>query len=192
MRHHAALDEEDIPSLGIVAINIQQRELIQEELNRLIADDVLVDQYREKVSSKGEELFVKNLENVQGDERDFIFISMTYGPESGTTVLKQRFGPINRKQGHRRLNVLFSRARTRIGLFCSFGSADVVPTPIAPKASMCSEGIWNTRKRAVVFPSFQGREWTRTATSRSKSLIGFGRGAMSSTTKSGFPGTRST
>ena len=115
-------------------------ELIQEELNRLIVDDVLVDQYREKVSSKGEELFVKNLENVQGDERDFIFISMTYGPEVGTSVLKQRFGPINRKQGHRRLNVLFSRARTRIGLFCSFGSADVVPTPES------SEGVHVLRK----------------------------------------------
>jgi very-short-patch-repair endonuclease len=140
MRHHAAFDEDDIPSLGIVAINIQQRELIQQELNRLIVDDVLVDQYREKVSSKGEELFVKNLENVQGDERDFIFISMTYGPEAGTTVLKQRFGPINRKQGHRRLNVLFSRARTRIGLFCSFGSADVVPTPES------SEGVHVLRK----------------------------------------------
>ncbi len=84
MRHHAALDEDEIPSLGIVAVNIQQRDLIQQELNRLIADDVLVDQYREKVLSKGEELFVKNLENVQGDERDFIFISMTYGPEVGT------------------------------------------------------------------------------------------------------------
>lgn len=129
MRHHATLDEDEIPSLGIVALNIQQMELIQQELNRLTVDDVLVDQYREKVSSKGEELFVKNLENVQGDERDFIFISMTYGPEVGTSVLKQRFGPINRKQGHRRLNVLFSRARTRIGLFCSFGSIDVVPTP---------------------------------------------------------------
>jgi very-short-patch-repair endonuclease len=140
MRHHAAHDEDDIPSLGIVAINIQQRELIQEELNRLIVDDVLVDQYREKVSSKGEELFVKNLENVQGDERDFIFISMTYGPEVGTSVLKQRFGPINRKQGHRRLNVLFSRARRRIGLFCSFGSADVVPT------SESSEGVHVLRK----------------------------------------------
>ncbi len=140
MRHHAVLDEDDIPSLGIVAINIQQRELIQQELNRLIEDDVLVDQYREKVSNKGEELFVKILENVQGDERDFIFISMTYGPEVGTTVLKQRFGPINRKQGHRRLNVLFSRARTRIGLFCSFGSADVVPTPES------SEGVHVLRK----------------------------------------------
>jgi very-short-patch-repair endonuclease len=140
MRHHAVLDEDEIPSLGIVALNIQQMELIQQELNRLTVDDVLVDQYREKVSSKGEELFVKNLENVQGDERDFIFISMTYGPEVGTSVLKQRFGPINRKQGHRRLNVLFSRARTRIGLFCSFGSIDVVPTPDS------SEGVHVLRK----------------------------------------------
>ena len=140
MRHHAALDEDEIPSLGIVALNIQQMELIQAELLRLVENDVLVDQYREKVLNKGEELFVKNLENVQGDERDFIFISMTYGPEVGTSVLKQRFGPINRKQGHRRLNVLFSRARTRVGLFCSFGSADVVPTPES------SEGVHVLRK----------------------------------------------
>jgi len=140
MRHHAAQDEGEIPSLGIVALNIQQRDLIQEELNRLVADDVLVEQYREKVANKGEDLFVKNLENVQGDERDFIFISMTYGPEPGTTVLKQRFGPINRKQGHRRLNVLFSRARTRIGLFSSFGSSDIKPTPDS------AEGVHVLRK----------------------------------------------
>ncbi|NWL41098.1 hypothetical protein FBF71_28000 [Bradyrhizobium elkanii] len=128
MRHHAALNESDVPSLGLVALNIQQRDLIQEEFNRLITDDVLVEQYREKVANRGEEFFIKNLENVQGDERDFVFISMTYGPEPGSTVLKQRFGPINRKQGHRRLNVLFSRARTRIGLFTSFSSSDVRPT----------------------------------------------------------------
>jgi very-short-patch-repair endonuclease len=155
MRYHADRDEDDIPSLGIVAINIQQRDLIQEELNRLIADDVLVEQYREKVSNKGEDLFIKNLENVQGDERDFIFVSMTYGPEAGSTVLKQRFGPINRKQGHRRLNVLFSRARTRIGLFCSFGSTDVLTTPDS------AEGVHvlrryleyaETRGRAAVHP----------------------------------------
>jgi very-short-patch-repair endonuclease len=140
MRHHADRGESDIPSLGIVAINIQQRNLIQEELNRLVADDILVEQYCEKVAAKGEELFVKNLENVQGDERDFIFVSMTYGPEPDSSVLKQRFGPINRKQGHRRLNVLFSRARMRIGLFSSFGSADVVPGPNS------SEGVHVLRK----------------------------------------------
>ena len=53
---------------------------------------------------------------------------MTYGPEPGAGAMHQRFGPINSAQGHRRLNVLFSRARMRIGLFSSFGSADVLPS----------------------------------------------------------------
>jgi very-short-patch-repair endonuclease len=140
MRHYAVSDEDKIPSLGVVAINLQQRELIREEFNRLRTDDPLVDLYLDKLLSKGEEFFVKNLENVQGDERDFIFVSMTYGREPGGTAMKQRFGPINRKQGHRRLNVLFSRARMRIGLFTSFGSTDVVPS------SDSSEGVHILRK----------------------------------------------
>jgi superfamily I DNA and/or RNA helicase len=78
-------------------------------------------------------LFVKNLENVQGDERDFIFISLTYGREPGATAPRQRFGPINGKQGHRRLNVLFSRARIRVALFASLGSADVRPSESSAK-----------------------------------------------------------
>ena len=150
MRHYAGSDEDKIPSLGIVAVNIQQRELIREELNRLRTDDPLVDLYLDKVLNKGEELFVKNLENVQGDERDFIFISMTYGREPGGSAVKQRFGPINRKQGHRRLNVLFSRARMRIGLFTSFGSTDVVPSADS------SEGV-HILKKYLEYAETRGR-----------------------------------
>ena len=128
MRHFAEAPEEDLPTLGIVAVNVEQRDFIQEELRRLWADDELVELYREKAEAKGEPLFVKNLENVQGDERDHIFISMTYGRKHGEPALAQYFGPITRKQGHRRLNVLFTRARIRVGLFTSFGSADVRPT----------------------------------------------------------------
>ena len=128
MRHFADAPEEDLPTLGIVAVNVEQRDFIQEELRRLWADDELVELYREKAEAKGEPLFVKNLENVQGDERDHIFISMTYGRKHGEPALAQYFGPITSKQGHRRLNVLFTRARIRIGLFTSFGSADVRPT----------------------------------------------------------------
>ena len=128
MRHFAEAPEEDLPTLGIVAVNVEQRDFIQDELRRLWADDELVELYREKAEAKGEPLFVKNLENVQGDERDHIFISMTYGRKHGEPALAQYFGPITRKQGHRRLNVLFTRARIRIGLFTSFGSADVRPT----------------------------------------------------------------
>jgi very-short-patch-repair endonuclease len=99
-----------------------------------------VREYTEKVNQKGEPMFVKNLENVQGDERDFIFISLTYGREPGATAVKQRFGPINGKQGHRRLNVLFTRARRRIGLFCSLGSTDIKPTEAS------QEGVHILRK----------------------------------------------
>ena len=153
MRYFADMGEVTIPSLGIVSINIDQRDLIDEELRRVWAGDELVDRYREKVQKKGEPLFVKNLENVQGDERDFIFISMTYGREPGATALKQRFGPINGKQGHRRLNVLFSRARMRIALFTSFGSADVRPGELSadgPRVLKRYLEYAETRGRAVV------------------------------------------
>jgi very-short-patch-repair endonuclease len=70
------------------------------------------------MDSGPEPFFIKNLENVQGDERDVIFISATYGPdEKGNQY--QRFGPINGPNGHRRLNVLFTRAKKRTEVFSS-------------------------------------------------------------------------
>jgi very-short-patch-repair endonuclease len=128
MRHHADLPDAELATLGVVAINSDQRELIFEEISRRQSGDELVQRYRERVEARGEEFFVKNLENVQGDERDYIFISLTYGPEPGQTNVMQRFGPINSRHGHRRLNVLFSRARVRMALFTSMGAVDVRPT----------------------------------------------------------------
>ncbi len=125
MRHYAEAPDHQLATLGVAAINILQKELIEDELRLLCADDDLVEKYQQRVKDKGEEFFVKNLENVQGDERDHIFISMTYGKKPGEPSVSQNFGPINKSQGHRRLNVLFTRARIRIGLFTSFGSADV-------------------------------------------------------------------
>jgi very-short-patch-repair endonuclease len=129
MRKHAALDVKDIPTIGIVAVNSQQRDLINEELRLLEADDPGVEEYRKKVEEKGDPVTVWNLENVQGDERDFIFVSLTYGPEPGLQKVHQRFGPINGKNGHRRLNVLFTRARSRLILFTSMSSSDVLCEP---------------------------------------------------------------
>ena len=131
MRHFAgAVEAGDgpVPSLGIVAVNIDQRDLILDCLRRQMLGDPLVERYREAVAARGEPLFVKNLETVQGDERDYVFISLTYGPATPGKAMAQRFGPIGGRNGHRRLNVLFTRARVRIGLFASFGSADVVPS----------------------------------------------------------------
>ena len=69
--------------------------------------------------------FIKNLENVQGDERDVIFIGTVYGPEKEKLPVMQRFGPISGVAGKRRLNVLFSRAKERIITFSSMTSADI-------------------------------------------------------------------
>jgi very-short-patch-repair endonuclease len=129
MHAHADDDEAAMPTLGIVAINTEQRELIREELRLRTSRDQRVERFQEKAKARGEELFVKNLENVQGDKRDTILISLTYGPEPGQTTPHQRFGPVNGKHGHRRLNVLFSRARDRIVLFTSLWADQIAADP---------------------------------------------------------------
>ena len=69
---------------------------------------------------------MKNLENVQGDERDTIFVSVGYGPrQQGMALDSMAFGPVSAEGGERRLNVLFSRARYRCEVFVSFGSTDI-------------------------------------------------------------------
>jgi very-short-patch-repair endonuclease len=113
-------------SLGVVAVNREQAELIRSEVERLVLQDEAAQEYIAEWDSSIESFFVKNLETVQGDERDVIMISTVYGPnEQG--AMHQRFGPINSAVGHRRLNVLFTRAKRRVDLFSSMTSADVRP-----------------------------------------------------------------
>ncbi len=104
-------------SLGVVALNFEQKDLIEELFDARARNDAFAISYMEKMKGP-DELFIKNLENVQGDERDVIFISVTYGPDSLGNQF-QRFGPINGENGHRRLNVLFTRAKKRIVVFSS-------------------------------------------------------------------------
>ena len=112
-------------SLGLVALNQPQREVLLGEIDRLIARDRRAQEYKEKWESTLEPFFVKNLENVQGDERDVIFISTVYGPDATTGIVINRFGPVNSNVGHRRLNVLFTRAKQRVDVFTSMRSSDI-------------------------------------------------------------------
>jgi very-short-patch-repair endonuclease len=105
-------------SLGVVTLNFEQRELIEELLDKRLRDDPDAVAFRERMSGGQETLFVKNLENVQGDERDVIFISTTYGPDAQGNQYN-RFGPITHANGHRRLNVLFTRSKMRTEVFSS-------------------------------------------------------------------------
>jgi len=100
-------------SIGLVALNKPQAELIELELDRMIDDDPIALDYKAKWGGELEPLFVKNLESVQGDERDVIFISTVFGNDSNGNFY-QRFGPITSLAGHRRLNVLFTRAKHHV------------------------------------------------------------------------------
>lgn len=116
-------------SLGIVTLNQKQQQLLLDEMDRLFALHPELEQYRMALENTLEPFFVKNLENVQGDERDVIFISTVYGPERPGMPVMQRFGPINSRNGHRRLNVLFTRAKERVVVFSSMKSSDIRPSP---------------------------------------------------------------
>ncbi|MBL8343961.1 MAG: DUF4011 domain-containing protein [Rubrivivax sp.] len=113
-------------SLGVVTLNQTQRELIEDLLDKASRDIAGVATYLEKHEKAGWKFFVKNLENVQGDERDVIFVSTTFGKPPGSSAVRQTFGPINRPDGWRRLNVLFTRARRRLDLFTSMLPSDVL------------------------------------------------------------------
>ena len=123
MRQHDEL------SYGVVTMNQPQRELIEAEIELRAANNGKIGAYRERWDDQLEPPFVKNLENVQGDERDVIFISLGWGrtPEG---AMHQRFFPINRREdGHRRLNVLFTRAKRKVVLFSSLRPEDIVVDP---------------------------------------------------------------
>ena len=105
-------------SLGIVALNRPQADLIELQLDRLISDHPHALEYCSHWEEGIEPLFVKNLESVQGDERDVIFISTVFAHDDQGNFF-QRFGPINSKVGHRRLNVLFTRAKYQLVVFSS-------------------------------------------------------------------------
>ena len=117
------LRRKEPPSIGIACFNLVQRDLIVERLDELADEEPTfarrLEAARERTGAGSSEgLFVKNLENVQGDERDHIVISTTYGPDPAGRFYR-RFGPLGRAGGGRRLNVLVTRARQEIHLVTS-------------------------------------------------------------------------
>jgi very-short-patch-repair endonuclease len=121
-------------SIGLVAMNGEQRDRLQLELEQALKDSPQAQRAYEKNANLAEPIFIKNLENVQGDERDVILISMTYGPDQpGKSEMAQRFGPINSADGWRRLNVLFTRAKIRMNIFSSMDSGHIRTSPTSSR-----------------------------------------------------------
>jgi len=109
-------------TLGVVAFSTGQRDMITLQLEQLRRHD---DRCERFFSDHFEEpFFIKNLENVQGDERDVIMISVGYGKDVNGK-LGYNFGPLNKDGGHRRLNVLISRAKQVMHVFSNFTGNDL-------------------------------------------------------------------
>lgn len=109
-------------SIGVVTLNAEQQRLVENLLDDARrADPSLEKHFGPNVP---EPVFVKNLETVQGDQRDVILISICYGPtEPGAQTISMNFGPLNQKGGERRLNVAITRATSEVVIFCSFDPA---------------------------------------------------------------------
>ncbi len=102
------------PSVGVVTFSQVQQRLIEDLVDQRLAS--APEALRHFGDAAPEPVFVKNLENVQGDERDVMLFSICYGPDLAGKVT-MNFGPLNRKGGERRLNVAVTRARQRLVVF---------------------------------------------------------------------------
>ena len=109
-------------SLGVGAFNIRQQQAIFEEVELQLRRQPEMEEFFK--SSREEHFFVKNLETIQGDERDVIFLSIGFGFDP-LGRLSLNFGPLNHDGGERRLNVLISRARERCVVFSNFRASDM-------------------------------------------------------------------
>ena len=111
-------------SIGVVTFNIKQQTLIENLLAKEYQNHPDFDAW---ANNGDDPLFVKNLENVQGDERDVILFSIGFGPDERGRI-SMNFGPINREGGGKRLNVAFSRSRLAMIIFTSMHFTDITVT----------------------------------------------------------------
>ncbi len=124
-----------IPSIGVVTLNQKQQKLI----TSMLLGPKVPDRISNALTDN--EIFVKNIETVQGDERDTILFSIGRSAVNGRVPLN--FGPINNAGGERRLNVAITRARTQVVVFCSFNTAEF------PAESSASVGLQHLKEYLV-------------------------------------------
>ena len=108
-------------SIGVISFNVQQQYLIEDLLEERMDKNKQLKIWSEE---SGEPIFIKNLENVQGDERDVILFSIGYGPDKQGKI-SMNFGPLNLTGGERRLNVAVTRSRHEMIVFSSLHAKDI-------------------------------------------------------------------
>ena len=110
-------------SIGVVTLNTEQQRTVEDLLDDARRKHPQIEPYFQSTDTY-DGVFVKNLESVQGDERDIIILSLGYGPtETGGHTMSMNFGPLNKSGGERRLNVAITRATSEVLVFSSFDSS---------------------------------------------------------------------
>ena len=110
-------------SIGVVALSQGQQAVLRAEKDKAVIANPSLQQYFDRGDIQNT-FFIKNLETVQGDERDIIYISVGYGRDKNNKI-SMNFGPLNKEGGERRLNVLVSRAREKVNVFSSITGDDI-------------------------------------------------------------------
>ncbi len=123
------LSEKNGQSIGVVAFSMEQQGEIENAVQKLCASDkefekIMEEEYKRIEDNQFVGIFFKNLENVQGDERDIIIMSTCYGYDPHGKMI-MNFGPINRRGGEKRLNVIFSRAKKHMCVVSSIKYTDI-------------------------------------------------------------------
>lgn len=135
--------KDDCPTIGVATFNIYQRNLILEEIGKAGESDPA---FASAMAQMAGSFFVKNLENIQGDERDIIIISTTFGRKTDQKF-SENFGPIIQGKGHRMLNVIVTRARQKVYLCTSF------PTEVISKYPVLIQKMGN-KGRGILYAYF--------------------------------------
>jgi hypothetical protein len=116
------LPAKDRPTLGVITFNVQQQGLILDLLDAERRADPALEWFF--ADDREEPLIVKNLENIQGDERDVMLFSITFGPDQAGKIT-MNFGALNNDGGEKRLNVAVTRARAELHVFSSLGAEQI-------------------------------------------------------------------
>jgi hypothetical protein len=113
-------------SIGIVTFSVAQQKLVADLLDVALDGDEVARKHREQAAQSGEDVFVKNLESVQGDERATMLFSIGYGPDASGRI-HHNFGPLGTSGGERRLNVAITRAKEKVVVFASMRASQLDP-----------------------------------------------------------------
>jgi hypothetical protein len=148
MESNLSLPPDKRRTFGVITFNIQQQTLIQDLFDQTLKNHSKCEWYFS--DARIEPTVVKNLENVQGDERDVMFFSVTFGPTKTSPKIGLNFGALNRDGGHRRLNVAVTRARQQMLVYSSF-SPDMLDA-----ARSQSRGL-NDLKKFLEFAAADGK-----------------------------------